>query len=276
MFRLRMVVAVVGVTAATVGTTVAAGGVAVASGRPADVVLAGSAVPFASHARPTGSVAGSTRLTIEVWLKPDLAGAARFASAVSTPGSTLFRHYLSPAAYTARFGASRAAATKVESWLRTEGFTAVTTDTGRSYVRATAPVSKINAAFRVQLRTYRSSASAHADGIALHANDRAVSLPASLAGRVLAVTGLDNAAPILPLAKGATTVARRAARPAARDPGGRALFELLRAAHRRRPAPAVRRRLVPDLRVRVQRRADAVGLPGQLRRHRPGADHRPG
>jgi subtilase family serine protease len=219
MFRLRMVVAVVGVTAATVGTTAAVGGVAAASGRPADVVLAGSAVPFASHARPTGSVAGSTRLTIEVWLKPDLAGAARFASAVSTPGSTLFRHYLSPAAYTARFGASRAAATKVESWLRTEGFTAVTTDTGRSYIRATASVSKINAAFRVQLRTYRSSASAHADGIALHANDRAISLPASLAGRVLAVTGLDNAAPILPLAKGAITAARRAARPAVRTPG---------------------------------------------------------
>ena len=166
------------------------------------MILAGSAVPFASHTRPTGDVAGSARLTIEVWLKPALAGAERFAAAVSTPGSPRFRHYLSPAAYTARFGASRGAATSVESWLRGEGFTAITTDSGRSYVRATAPVSKINAAFRVQLKTYRSSASAHADGYALHANDRAVSLPASLAGRVLAVTGLDNAAPILPLEKG--------------------------------------------------------------------------
>jgi subtilase family serine protease len=202
MSRLRTLVAVLGVTAATVGTTAAAGGIAAASGRPADVILAGSAVPFASHTRPTGDVAGSARLTIEVWLKPALAGAERFAAAVSTPGSPRFRHYLSPAAYTARFGASRGAATSVESWLRGEGFTAITTDSGRSYVRATAPVSKINAAFRVQLKTYRSSASAHADGYALHANDRAVSLPASLAGRVLAVTGLDNAAPILPLEKG--------------------------------------------------------------------------
>src|ERR1700722_18312881 len=208
MSRLRTLVAVLGVTAATVGTTAAAGGIAAASGRPADVILAGSAVPFASHTRPTGDVAGSARLTIEVWLKPALAGGAgvaragRFPAAVSPPGSPRFRHYLSPAAYTARFGASRGAATSVESWLRGEGFTAITTDSGRSYVRATAPVSKINAAFRVQLKTYRSSASAHADGYALHANDRAVSLPASLAGRVLAVTGLDNAAPILPLEKG--------------------------------------------------------------------------
>src|ERR1700733_1431311 len=145
MSRLRMLVAVLGVTAATVGTTAAAGGIAAASGRPADVILAGSAVPFASHTRPTGDVAGSARLTIEVWLKPALAGAERFAAAVSTPGSPRFRHYLSPAAYTARFGASRGAAASVESWLRAEGFTAITTDSGRSYVRATAPVSKINA-----------------------------------------------------------------------------------------------------------------------------------
>ena len=181
MSRLRTLVAVLGVTAATVGTTAAAGGIAAASGRPADVILAGSAVPFASHTRPTGDVAGSARLTIEVWLKPALAGAERFAAAVSTPGSPRFRHYLSPAAYTARFGASRGAATSVESWLRGEGFTAITTDSGRSYVRATAPVSKINAAFRVQLKTYRSSASAHADGYRA-ARQRPRGLAAGVAG----------------------------------------------------------------------------------------------
>jgi subtilase family serine protease len=209
--RLRMVVAILGVTAAAAGMTAAAGGVAEASRGPASMVLAGSAVPFTSHARPTGNVAGSTRLTVEVWLKPELAGAERFAAEVSTPGGRLFRHYLSPAAYTARFGASRGAAAAVESWLRGQGFTAVGTDSGRSYVRATASVTKINTAFKVQLRTYRSSASVRADGAALHANDRAISLPRSLAGRVLAVTGLENAAPVLPLIKG----------PSARRPSAR-------------------------------------------------------
>ena len=181
------------------------------SARPAEAVLAGSAVPFASHSQSTGDVAGSTRLTIEMWLKPDLTAAESFAAAVSTPGSKLFGHYLSPAAYTARFGASRGAAAGVESWLRSEGFKAISTDTGRSYVRATADVAKINAAFRVQLRTYHSSGSAHADGVALHANDRAVSLPASVAGHVVAVTGLDNAAPILPLEKGPSAAAQHPA-----------------------------------------------------------------
>ena len=204
-----------GVTAATAGMTAAAAGTADASGKPADVILAGSAVPFASQARPTGDVAGSTRLTVEVWLKPELAAAERFASSVSTPGSPHFRHYLSPAAYTARFGASRGAATAVESWLRAEGFTAISADTGRSYVRATGSVAKINTTFRVRLRTYRSSASVHAYRYALHANDRAVSLPRSLAGRVLAVTGLSNAAPILPLVKGPAAARKTARGPAA-------------------------------------------------------------
>ncbi len=220
MSRLRTVISVLGVTAAAAGMTAAAPGIAGASRGPANVVLAGSATPLTSHTSSTGAVAGSTRLTIEVWLKPNLAGAERFAAAVSTPGSARFRHYLSPAAYTARFGASRGAAASVESWLRTEGFSAITTDTGRSYVRATAPVARINAAFRVRLRTYRSSASVHAFGTTLHANDRAVSLPRSLAGRVLAVTGLDNAAPILPLVKGpAAAASRRPASRSARAPG---------------------------------------------------------
>jgi subtilase family serine protease len=209
MSKARMLIAALGAAVLTAGMTAGASGMAQASPRPAEAVLAGSAVPFASHARPTGEVPGSSRLTIQLWLKPDLAAAQRFAAAVSTPGSALFRHYLSPAGYTARFGASATAARQAESWLRAEGFTGITADSGRTYVRATAPVSKINAAFRVRLQDYPSSATAHAASGRLHANNRAVSLPASLAGAVLAVTGLDNAAPILPM------VAAGPARPAA-------------------------------------------------------------
>jgi subtilase family serine protease len=138
---------------------------------------------------------------------------------VSTPGTPLFRHYLSPAAYTARFGAGVAAARQAESWLRAEGFTGIAADSGRAYVRATAPVSKINAAFRVRLLTYPASASASARGATLHANNRAVSLPASLARRVLAVTGLDNQAPIFPAETAAAAAQAVAAQAAAGHAG---------------------------------------------------------
>src|SRR5580704_11045027 len=216
MSRARMLVAVLGAAVVTAGTTAGASGLASASPRPAERILAGSAVPFTSHARPTGAVPGSLRLTVQLWLKPDVAAAQRFAATVSTPGTALFRHYLSPAAYTARFGASAAVARQAESWLRAAGFTGIAADSGRAYVRATAPVSKINAAFRVRLQTYPGSAAAHAASVRLHANNRPVSLPASLAGHVLAVTGLDNAAPIFPM------VAAGAAHAAAGQPRGSA------------------------------------------------------
>ena len=166
--------------------------------------LAGSAAPFTSHDRATGAVAGSVRLTIEVWLRSGhLAAAERYATAVSTPGTKLFRHYLSPDAYTARFGASRAAARAVAAWLRRQGFGSVQTDAQRNYVRATAPVTAIDAAFKIELQTYQSSAAVNAGPYQLRANNQAVAIPKSLSSYVLGVTGLDNAAPRLPLLRAA-------------------------------------------------------------------------
>jgi subtilase family serine protease len=190
----------IGICAAMAGLSIAgASGPAGAATGPAVRVLPGSTVPFTSRATATGNVPGSTRISVQVWLKPKTAAATSFAKAVSTPRSAQFHHYLRPAAYTARFGASRATAARVESWLRAKGFTAVRTDPGRSYVRATAAVSKLNRAFGVTMKLYRRSARANAGRYTLRANDRAVSVPASLAAGVLGVTGLDNAAPANPL-----------------------------------------------------------------------------
>ena len=95
-------------------------------------------------------------------LNPTSPGAERYATAAATPGSVLFHHYLSPAGYTARFAASHSAVSAAESWLRGEGFTGVTADSGRAYVRATGPVSTINAAFGIRLTLYRPSAAVSA------------------------------------------------------------------------------------------------------------------
>jgi subtilase family serine protease len=175
-------------------------GSAMAAPPPGYQPLAGSAVPFTSHSPATGAVAGASRLTIQVWLRSGHPAAAQqYATAVSTPGSKLFHAYLSPDAYTARFGASRTAVRAVESWLRGRGLTAVHADAQRNYVRATGAVSAIDAAFRIQLENYQASASVNAGPYQLHANNRAVSVPTSLSRYILGVTGLDNAAPRLPL-----------------------------------------------------------------------------
>ena len=181
-------------------TIVGLSGSAGATPRHDYLQLAGSAVPFTGHDRATGAMAGSQRLTIQVWLRPGhLAAAQQYATAVSTPGSTLFHHYLSPDAYTARFGASQAAALAVGSWLRRRGFTGIQADPGRNYVRATGAVAAINSAFQIRLENYRSSADVNAGPYQLRANNRAVAIPGSLSKYVLGVTGLDNAAPKLPL-----------------------------------------------------------------------------
>jgi subtilase family serine protease len=139
-------------------------------------------------------VPATEKLTVQVWLKPDLSGGTAFANAVATPGSTEFHHYLSPAAYTARFGPSAARAGAVGSWLAARGLTQVHADSGRDYVSATGPVSKIQSAFGVRMNRYRATG-ANGRPTVIQSNDRNVSVPASLAPSVLAVTGLNSTQP---------------------------------------------------------------------------------
>ncbi len=246
-------------------------GPATASGAAAS--LAGSTAPFAAAQNALGAVPASSRLTIEVWLKPQTAAAENYATAVSTPGSPLFEHYLSPAAYTARFGATSQQASSVEAWLRSSGFTGVSADSGRDYVQATAAVSTIDAALKVQLDYYRSIASANAGQYRLRANDRPVSLPASVAASVLGVTGLDNAAPV-------STYSRPAAAPPSASAGRQAdrvpLLAVVRPALREPPAQAVRHHQLPDRRLRLLRRPAPRGLRVQPAQHRQGRDDRAG
>jgi subtilase family serine protease len=204
--RTRTYTAMISAAALLAGlTVVSATATAGAAPGPARVALPGSVAPFTASTRVTGAVPGARRLSIELWLRPRTAAASRFATAVATPGSALFHHYLSPAGYTARFGPSQAAEQRVAAWLRGAGFTGVSADPGRAYVRATASVTTINAALSVRLQNYRSTAAVGAGPYALRASSRPVHLPAALAASVLGVTGLDNAAPVLPLAQAKPT-----------------------------------------------------------------------
>lgn len=195
------VLAATTIAAAAAGSAARADAAHVAPHGPAFVALSNSTASFATANRAIGTVAGTQMLTIQVWLKPRTAAAESFATAVSTPGNPLAGHYLSPAAYAARFGATNAQAGAVASWLRAEGFTGVAADSGRDYVQATAAVATIDAAFRTQLRYYQPAGRVNAGRYALRANDRAVAIPSSISASVLGVTGLDNAAPALMYAR---------------------------------------------------------------------------
>ena len=210
MSRTRTFIAATSATVAMIGMTIVAGsGLAAAAPAPGTARIEGSAVPFTSHTTATGTVAASQKLAVQVWLRPRLNQAESFAAAVSTPGSASFHHYLSPASYAARLGASAAGTAKIESWLRGAGFSGVTASPLRSYVRATGSAAVINTAFHTQLKLYPATAGVNAGRYQLRANDSPISVPSSLAGSVLGVTGLSNAAPVLPLQRpGATAIGK--------------------------------------------------------------------
>jgi subtilase family serine protease len=144
-----------------------------------------------------GAPPGASHTCRLSWLAPREAAAERYATAVATPGNPLSGHYLSPAAYTARFGPTAGQASAVGSWLRQAGFSDITTDPGRNYVRATASVSAIDQALHTRVRYYATRLPATAGTHELRGYDGTLSVPASLAGGVLGITGLDNAAPAM-------------------------------------------------------------------------------
>ncbi|MEV6115892.1 protease pro-enzyme activation domain-containing protein [Streptomyces sp. NPDC052109] len=175
----------------------------------ATVPVPESVSPVVRTASRVGAVPASQQLTVQVWLTPDMTGAAAFADAVATPGNAEFHHYLGPHAYTARFGPSSAHVTAVARWLASRGLTQVHADSGRDYVSATGPVVKVQSAFRVRIDEYRVQDANGRPAVA-RSNDREVSVPSSLASDVLGVTGLSSLPPTVPRAAASSAPGPRA------------------------------------------------------------------
>lgn len=208
--------------AGCVGALVAAVGFAAPGTSRAEAVVvpvlrAGGAPPV-QGAQLVGSAPATGQLSVQVWLRPRTAAAEAYASAVSTPGSAAFHHYLGPAAWTAAFGPSAASAGAVQRWLRSRGLGHVGVDAGRNYVTASGSVSAVESALGVHVARYRSAAAGE-----FWAADRAAAIPAALAPEVLSVTGLDGArqAASTDAAPGSTAPAAAAAANAAATPAAK-------------------------------------------------------
>ncbi len=85
-------------------------------------VRLGSPPVLARGARPLASLASVAPMHITIVLKPrDPAALAAYAAAVSTPGSPVYRRYITPAQFARRFGPSPATAAAVAASLRAHG-----------------------------------------------------------------------------------------------------------------------------------------------------------
>ncbi len=186
------VVALVGVCA--VGAPVAIATVSATGDTMATRTLAGSAAPVTSDEAGVGTGLASQSQTIEVWMAGHEHAAERFVDAVSTPGSPSYHQFLSPSAYTQRFGPSAAHVNAVKSYLTGVGFSRVQASVNDDYVSATAPESTINEAFSVQMRRYRITGP-EGKQTTVESNDRELTVPASISSDILAVTGLNGSQP---------------------------------------------------------------------------------
>ncbi|HET9918444.1 MAG TPA: S53 family peptidase, partial [Ktedonobacteraceae bacterium] len=106
---------------------------------------------------------------------------------VSTPGSALYHHYLSPASFAALYGPSPASEAAVLAFLRAQGFTITRTYANHLLIDVSGTVEQAEQAFQVQINNYQAS-----NGKRFFANGDAPSLPSDVAPFVASVAGLDN------------------------------------------------------------------------------------
>jgi subtilase family serine protease len=177
-----------------VGVPVAIATALATADTPATRTLAGSAASVTSDNAGVGAVLASQTQTIEVWMAGHEQAAEQFVYAVSTPGSPSYHRFLSPSAYTQRFGPSTAQVQAVESYLTGAGFSQVQASVNDDYVSAAAAVSTIDQAFSVQMRRYEVTG-AEGKQTTIESNDRDLTVPASISGDILAVTGLNGSQP---------------------------------------------------------------------------------
>jgi subtilase family serine protease len=172
----RRLIAAGAVTAAVVALSVTGASGAQAAGRTA---FPQAHPAWASPANAAGAPAADTTIEGEIALTvPDEAGAEALATAVSTPGSPRFHHYVSPGSWISRFAPSKSDLNDVLSFLRGQGFVISGVPASRLFVVFRGTPAQFASAFDVTVQRYR------VDGTVLTGPAGTPSLPAAVATKV--------------------------------------------------------------------------------------------
>jgi len=126
----------------------------------------------------------------------DSAGAAEFVQRVSNPRDPLYRKYITPEEFAARYGASASDYAAIKQWALANGLTIAHEAGARTSLTVRGSVGKFQALFRTQLNNYRSS-----DGNEFYSASVKPAIPDAIADKVTGVVGLTNSVQYAPLAK---------------------------------------------------------------------------
>ncbi|HEY3868887.1 MAG TPA: protease pro-enzyme activation domain-containing protein [Actinocrinis sp.] len=152
-------------------------------------VKVGAAPVVPSAATHAAAPSGSTPLTVDVNLQPrNEAAIGNLVTAISTPGSPEFHHYLSKGQYTSLFGPTSATVDAVEAGLEAKGLKVSSVSSDNLTIHVSTTFAGAQAAFGTGFAGYQLG-SRH-----VYANTSAPQLPASIASDVAGVIGLDDLA----------------------------------------------------------------------------------
>jgi len=166
--------------------------------------------PAVAHSTRVADLATSDQVSFAVALKlRDEAGLHRFLAQVSNPKSAVYHHFLTPAQFNARYAPTTAEVASVKTFLASHQIRVTKVSGNRDVIDAVGSAAQVRQAFATTMGVYRQN------GRQFYANDSAPRLPASLAGVVQGVVGLDNHALRHP-----TAVRNTAVRPQVNQPVG--------------------------------------------------------
>jgi hypothetical protein len=184
--RAALAAAALGSAALSTGVVAAAGD---AGAQLAPKVALPNAVPhLPAGATRLGALPNDQMVHFDVSLTgQNPSGLAAEVAAVSTPGSPLFRHYLTSAQFAAAYGPAASEVQQVSSALRAEGLTVGTPLPGSSLLPVSGTASTVSGALGTPLESIRL-----AHGVTSFVNTAAPHIPADLVGLVGAVLGLNG------------------------------------------------------------------------------------
>jgi len=90
-------------------------------------------------------------------LRPDPAGEAALYQQLYRPGSSLYRQFLTPAGFAARFAVPNATSAAAAGWLRAGGLSVDTSSGSRDYILATGSVAQVQRVFSTTIRRFTAS-----------------------------------------------------------------------------------------------------------------------
>ena len=160
-----------------------------------------------------------TSKTISVALglsSSDPAGLKAFAEHVSKPGDALYRQYITPKEFAARFGGNASDYQSLKEWAVANGLTISQESIGRYLLSVRGTVGTFNQLFKTQLNNYKTT-----DGVTFYSAGIKPTVPAEIASKVVAVVGLTPGKAIAAQAKVGKVLGEHPAANTALKPAGR-------------------------------------------------------